>query len=131
MNILPPPPDSTPELPAHASYPSSSASRPREAGYALRSLTFGLGLSLSAVAADPSWEIVGQPIRALKTILPTHSGKVIVAGDFDAIGGQTASGIARLLPDGEVDPQFNFVAPLPRYYYQDGPVSTSPGTPKA
>ena len=47
----------------------------------------------------------GSP--SISALVRTPSGGAIVGGQFDTIGGQARASLARLLPDGSVDPQFN------------------------
>lgn len=55
----------------------------------------------------------------VRDILLQKDGKLIVGGDFHRLGGQTATHITRLLPDGTIDPTFNpFMASYSRGVYK-------------
>lgn len=55
----------------------------------------------------------------VRDILLQKDGKLIVGGDFHRLGGQTATHITRLLPDGTIDPTFNpFMASYSRGVYR-------------
>lgn len=63
--------------------------------------------------AIPDWEYFPE----VRVVVPQAGGKVMIGGTFEAVGGVVRKSIARLNPDGSLDPSFNPGA---------GPASTSP-----
>jgi len=62
----------------------------------------------------------------IRLLLPLADGKVIVVGGFDSVDGQRLKGIARLQPDGRLDPSFR---PDPNVSGRGIPYCWSPGLP--
>lgn len=54
---------------------------------------------------NPTAGGIDGPITALAR---DSAGRIIVAGDFNQFGGQTRPDLVRLLPNGAIDPSFNF-----------------------
>ena len=76
-----------------------------------------LGASTPVVRAqsprlDPSFAIMsavgpqGSGTAGISDVLRQPDGKLVVSGDFRSINGRPALGVARLLPDGQVDTTF-------------------------
>ncbi|GAB2951794.1 hypothetical protein GCM10027048_15990 [Hymenobacter coalescens] len=76
-------------------------------------------LSLAARAQGPALDPTFQPVRAveawpgspsvagiIRTVVRQPDGKYLVGGLFNQLNGVMASNVARLLPDGRVDPGF-------------------------
>jgi uncharacterized delta-60 repeat protein len=62
------------------------------------------------VVVDPSFDPGAGPKQIVTGVQPLGDGKILVWGEFYAIGGFRRETIARLHTDGSVDPDFNFVA---------------------
>ncbi|MEM7386591.1 MAG: hypothetical protein AAF514_16755, partial [Verrucomicrobiota bacterium] len=48
----------------------------------------------------------GADVGKIRALLPLPSGKVLIGGEFDRVGGQALANLALLLPDGSPDPEF-------------------------
>jgi uncharacterized delta-60 repeat protein len=60
-------------------------------------------------ALDPTFAAdirAGGEERSVRAIQVQSDGRILIAGQFDTVGGLVRSNIARLLPDGAVDPTF-------------------------
>ena len=61
---------------------------------------------------DPSFAVTsavqtqGNGAVSMADMVLQPDGKLVVAGDFSSLNGHPAPGLARLLPDGQVDPSF-------------------------
>ena len=56
---------------------------------------------------DPAFVPTAAPNGAIERLLPWPDGSVIVSGDFTEVGGQLRLRLARYLPDGVLDPEFD------------------------
>jgi uncharacterized delta-60 repeat protein len=64
-----------------------------------------------------SWNV---PNKMISAIAVQSDGRIIISGNFDSYNGQIRKGIARLYPNGTLDPSFN---PGNGFLNQDGPCS--------
>jgi uncharacterized delta-60 repeat protein len=69
---------------------------------------------------DTSFEIIVSPDEgwgvsaSVKSVVPQSDGKILVAGTFNRVNGQSRSGVARLLADGSLDDNFKPLLPIRR-----------------
>ncbi|MFO1499741.1 MAG: delta-60 repeat domain-containing protein [Verrucomicrobiota bacterium] len=56
---------------------------------------------------DPGFELKEGPDGPITALLLLSDGRLLIAGDFSTIGGQTRKRIARVLEDGRLDPSFD------------------------
>jgi uncharacterized delta-60 repeat protein len=69
--------------------------------------TPGLARLLPSGRMDPDFTNVLQSGNAIQSIALQADGKILIGGEFLSITGQTRTHIARLHPDGTLDPGFN------------------------
>lgn len=74
-------------------------------------LLAGLFSVLAADVLDPTFRATSNPVirgpdGPVFATARHPDGRVVIAGDFARVNGQPAAGIARLLPDGSLDPAF-------------------------
>jgi uncharacterized delta-60 repeat protein len=56
---------------------------------------------------DPTFNLGSGPNNQVDHVAVQRDGKVLIAGCFNLVNGLPRSGLARLLPDGSLDPDFN------------------------
>lgn len=56
---------------------------------------------------DPTFQVSPPPDGGVTCIAVQSDGCIVIGGDFATIGGSARGGLARLLPDGHLDPMFN------------------------
>src|SRR5437773_2263913 len=77
-------------------------------GLALFSLLrFASQLSAQPCALDPTFNPPLNPGAQVYVVLLQTNGQILIAGSFASIGNNTLLNVARLNPDGTVDPTFN------------------------
>lgn len=66
-----------------------------------------IDLNKNLLQADPSFGVGMYASSLIPNIHVQKDGKIIIAGSFNLVNGKRINHIARLLPDGQVDPTFN------------------------
>lgn len=73
-----------------------------------------LGKASAATELDETFQcaevepVESLPHRHVRKIAVQPDGKILIGGLFGKVGGKPANGLARLLPDGSVDPDFKY-----------------------
>lgn len=55
---------------------------------------------------DPSFKVLISPALSVLAVASLPDGRVMIGGSFDTVNGEPRRGLARLLPDGSLDPAF-------------------------
>ena len=66
-----------------------------------------LGQAIAPGSIDPAFRSGLNRIGRISSFARQPDGKIIIAGRFETVQGRLSSGIARLLPNGQLDPSFN------------------------
>ncbi len=58
-------------------------------------------------SVDPTFDVVISPALSVQAVAPLPDGRVVIGGAFDSVNGEPRRGLARLMPDGRLDPAFH------------------------